>query len=182
MDVFLVRHGEAAASWGESSDPGLSELGWQQARTAADALQPLLTPDVQLVSSPLARARETARPLAERLGLEIVIDPVFREVPSPVPLEQRQAWLREFMQQQWSEQGDDLAQWRHAAYESLLECRVPTVVFTHFLVLNAVVGVIEDCPDVLRFWPDNGSVTHLRRNGAALELVQLGEQIKTRVN
>lgn len=182
MDVFLVRHGEAAASWGESSDPGLSELGWQQAQAVADVLQPLLTPDVQLVSSPLARARETAQPLAERLGKDVAIDPVFREVPSPVPLEQRQAWLREFMQQGWNEQGEELTRWRHAAYESLLDCTASTVVFTHFLVLNAVVGVIEDCPDVLHFWPNNGSVTHLRRNKDALELVQLGEQIKTRVN
>ncbi|NND66173.1 MAG: histidine phosphatase family protein [Halioglobus sp.] len=182
MDVFLVRHGEAAASWGESPDPGLSELGWQQAELAADALQPLLTPDTQLVSSPLLRARETAQPLARRLGLDVAIDPVFREVPSPVPLEQRQAWLREFMQQQWSEQGEDLTRWRHAAYDAVMSFTTPTVVCTHFLVLNAVAGVIEDCADVLHFWPDNGSVTHLRRNGDSLELVQLGEQIKTHVN
>jgi len=35
ISIYLVRHGEAAASWGESSDPGLSELGWQQAEDAA---------------------------------------------------------------------------------------------------------------------------------------------------
>lgn len=182
MDIYLVRHGEAAASWSESPDPGLSELGRQQAESAAAVLAPLLPAGAKLVSSPLQRARETAQPLAARLQAEVAVDPVFREVPSPVPLEERQAWLREFMQQEWRGQGEDLTAWRHAAYDAALAFEAPTVVFTHFLVLNAVVGVIEDYPSVLRFWPDNGSVTHLRREGDALQLVELGAQIATRVN
>ncbi len=182
MDIYLVRHGEAAASWSEAPDPGLSELGRRQAANAAALLESRLPAGARLVSSPLQRARETAQPLAAMLGVDVAIDPVFREVPSPVPLEERQAWLRRFMQQAWCEQGEDLVAWRHAAYDAVLAFDAPTVVFTHFLVLNAVVGVIEDCPDVLRFWPDNGSVTHLRREGAALRLVELGEQMQTRVN
>ena len=182
MDIFLVRHGEAAASWGESADPGLSELGREQAQAAAAFLQPHMAGGVQLISSPLARARETATPLAETLGLEVAIDDTFREVPSPVPLAQRQDWLRCFMQQRWDEQPDSLVNWRDGAYARLLACDAPTVVFTHFLVINAVVGVIEDYPDTLRFWPDNGSVTHLRHTGDALALVALGDQIRTRVN
>jgi broad specificity phosphatase PhoE len=39
MELFLIRHGEASASWGESSDPGLSLLGQQQAEETAEALQ-----------------------------------------------------------------------------------------------------------------------------------------------
>jgi probable phosphoglycerate mutase len=35
---FLVRHGEAAAHWGEEEDPGLSALGRQQAERAAGEL------------------------------------------------------------------------------------------------------------------------------------------------
>ena len=30
-EIILVRHGEASASWQESTDPGLSELGERQA-------------------------------------------------------------------------------------------------------------------------------------------------------
>ena len=29
--VWLVRHGEASASWGEHSDPGLSDKGLREA-------------------------------------------------------------------------------------------------------------------------------------------------------
>jgi broad specificity phosphatase PhoE len=182
MDIFLVRHGEAAASWGESSDPGLSELGWEQAREAAEILLPKIPPNIQLISSPLARAQETGQPLSDSLKKPVAIDKAFSEVPSPVPLEERQGWLRQFMQQRWEEQGDNLHAWREAAFQALLAQEAPVVVFTHFLVLNAVTGKILGRPETLHFYPDNGSVTHLRHHQGSLELVELGRQMETVVN
>lgn len=182
MDIYLVRHGEAAASWGQEADPGLSELGQRQAEQAAQTLHPCIGDDTRLISSPLARALETAAPLAALIGGPVARDDVFREIPSPVPLAERQPWLRNFMQQQWQEQGEALLQWRSAALQRLLELDSPLVVFTHFLVINAVVGQVLQRPETLCFWPDNGSITHLRRSGAALELVALGDEMATRVN
>ena len=182
MEFYLVRHGEAAASWGESPDPGLSELGRKEASNAAETLKPLLGSDTVLLSSPLQRALETAAPLVATLQQEVVIENVFREIPSPVPLALRQAWLREFMQQQWAEQGDELIVWRSAAMQYLLALTQPAVIFTHFLVINAVVGQILDRPETLCFWPSNGSITRLRHNGTGLELLSLGDEVETIVN
>ena len=182
MDIFLVRHGEAASSWGESPDPGLSDLGHQEAERAAQELLPLLSADVQLISSPLARAQETAEPLARLLAKPVEIDRVFREVPSPVPLSERQQWLRTFMQQDWSEQEGEIVQWREAAIERLMACDQPTAVFSHFLVINAVVSWVEGTSGILRFLPGNGSITHLRKHGEKLELVSLGAELETVVN
>lgn len=182
MDIFLVRHGEAAASWGEDPDPGLSALGQRQAGAVADALAPGLPGETQIVSSPLQRARETADPLAARLGLIVHEDAAFREVPAPVPLPKRQAWLRQFMQQQWSEQDAGLLAWRATALEHLLALQSSAVVFTHFLVINAVIGQVLDRSETLCSWPDNGSITHLRRSGDTLSLVEQGAQMKTVVN
>ncbi len=120
MDIFLVRHGEAAASWGQSGDPGLSELGAQQAERSAEILIGQLCADTLLLSSPLARARETAAPLAQGLDRPVQIDSVFCEIPAPVPLAQRQAWLRQFMQQHWQQQPAGLLEWRAAALQRLL--------------------------------------------------------------
>src|SRR5210317_163731 len=100
MDIFLVRHGEAASSWGKAADPGLSELGQRQAEHAAQVLHADLPADALLLSSPLARALETATPLAQLRAVEIGQQDVFREIPAPVPLPQRQEWLQQFMQQQ----------------------------------------------------------------------------------
>lgn len=183
MDIYLVRHGEAAASWGQAPDPGLSPLGYEQAGAAARVLAPRLAGNaVQLLSSPLARALETAAPLSRELGIAVVIDEAFREIKSPVPLPQRQAWLRQFMQQRWDEQPDSLHQWREQATRQLLALDRPAVVFTHFLVINAVVGQLQGSEATLCFWPDNGSITHLRRRDDGLELVELGAQMSTAVN
>jgi probable phosphoglycerate mutase len=182
MNLFLVRHGEAAASWGESPDPGLSDLGRQEASDAAERLTPYISDDTLLLSSPLQRAFETAAPLATSLQRDVIVESAYRELPSPVPLAQRQVWLRLFMQQKWTEQGEELLAWRAAAFEHLLALTQPAVIFTHFLVINAVVGQVLNRPETLCFWPANASVTHLRHNGTDLELLSLGEEVETLVN
>ena len=77
--LLLVRHGETDwnrdGRWQGHSDTHLNELGRQQAERLAGELS-----DVDVVySSDLARARETAGILAERLGLEVRLDPRLRE-------------------------------------------------------------------------------------------------------
>ena len=183
MDIFLVRHGEAAAAWGQDPDPGLSELGKQQATAATEKLLPKLGDAIQVISSPLLRAQETARPLIEVRQAELVINNAFREIPAPVPLAERQTWLRGFMQQTWSEQPEELLQWRATALAQLQQLTTPTVVFSHFLVLNAVVGAIEAHSETLFFWPDNASITHLELgSNGELSLVALGKQMDTVIN
>lgn len=182
MNIFLVRHGEAAASWGESPDPGLSALGWQQARETAAQLRPQVDHETLLLSSPLLRARQTAEPLASLLGMEVEEADVFREVPAPVPMAQRQAWLRQFMQQSWGGQSEELIAWRASAIAQLSTLEQAAVVFTHFLVINAVVGFVLNDARTLCFSPANGSVTQLRLSGSRLELIELGRQMETNVN
>ena len=181
--IYLVRHGEAAASWGQSADPGLSELGRQQAVDAGADLQVLLagaTPT--LLSSPLARAQETAEPVAESLSLDVRIDQRVREVPSPVPLAERQNWLRGFMQGRWDEQSHDLHQWRDQALAAVLECPPSTVMFSHFLVINALVGLCERCEQTLVFYPANGSITVLNRDARTISVERLGAEMESLVN
>lgn len=183
MDIFLVRHGEAAASWGQDPDPGLSELGKQQAIAATELLLPKLDDAVQVISSPLLRAQETAHPLLEARQDELVINDAFREIPAPVPLADRKTWLRGFMKQRWSEQPEELLQWRANALTQLRQLTKPTVIFSHFLVLNAVVGAIEAQAETLVFWPDNASITQLQLgSNGELSLVALGDQMDTVIN
>ena len=182
MNLYLVRHGEAAAKWGEHSDPGLSALGQSQAVDACRFLLDQLTGGARLYSSPLARAQGTAIPLANALEQKPLIDDRIREIPAPVPLPERQNWLRGFMDERWEAQPDSLHQWRQSALDLMLEQTGDAVFFTHFLVINAIVGNVLDHPNTLYFWPDNGSVTHLRMHNDQLELVALGRDMKTVVN
>ncbi|TAM86729.1 MAG: histidine phosphatase family protein [Jatrophihabitans sp.] len=76
VTVHLLRHGEVFnpthVLYGRLPGFRLSELGERQAQAAADYLA--RRPVRYLACSPLERARQTARPLAEALGLEVAVD------------------------------------------------------------------------------------------------------------
>ena len=189
MDIYLVRHGEAAQKWWHSDDPGLSALGREQATQAAETLQSLVSKHqtLRLVSSPLLRARETAAPLTDSLGIGVEVDKVIREIPSPVPVRERRQWLGEFMHPHWNEQPEEVLEWqraslrRWASLRRLLAMRQPTIVFTHFVTVNAVVGEIIGSTKTVCCLPANASITHIRLTGESLQLVALGEQLQTTV-
>lgn len=76
MKLYVARHGETG--WNAlnkvcgRTDIPLTELGMKQAEDLADRVDGL---GIDLIiSSPMIRARETARPAARRLGLEIIMD------------------------------------------------------------------------------------------------------------
>jgi len=183
MDIYLVRHGEAASTWSESTDPALSERGQQQALAAAAALAARQAQPLALLSSPLQRAQQTAAPLAEQWAMPVMIAPAFREVPSTVPLPERQGWLRELMRGHWRDQDAAVQAWRASILERLRVLEQPCVIFTHFMVINAVLSHVAGTPATLYCWPDNASITHLRRApDGRLVLVELGAQMRTVVN
>lgn len=181
-NIYLVRHGEAAAHWDQADDPGLSELGRQQADDTARLLLERIEPRIRLVSSPLQRARETARPLAEALNAQVAIAKPFREIPTPVERGDRQTWLNAIARQRWDEQDTVVRDWRRSLLARLKQISEPTVVFTHFMVLNAIVSELTANDRVVCFLPDNASVTTLRWASDDLQLLELGRQFRTRVN
>ena len=80
--ILLARHGET--DWNRElrfqgrADPALNELGRRQARELADRLAGLGVDAVY--TSPLARARETAEIVAERIGAPVEVDEELSEV------------------------------------------------------------------------------------------------------
>ncbi len=76
--LIIVRHGRTAYNaqgllQGRVDNP-LDAVGEQQAAVLGDHIAPLLDGQAVIMSSPLLRARSTAAALAERTGIEIVID------------------------------------------------------------------------------------------------------------
>lgn len=86
MILHCVRHGEslynAEGRIQGQSDVPLSELGRRQSQAVAAALAGL--PIEAIYASPLRRAMQTARPVAEGLNLEIETDPRLMEVHAGV--------------------------------------------------------------------------------------------------
>lgn len=180
--VVLVRHGKAAAGWSDDLDPGLDDLGRQQAEAMADSLY--LFGPLPLYSSPLARCYETATALGDRWGVEPIVAPEVGEVESPDPdLAARGAWLRGFLAGKWSEQPTELWAWRERVVDFLLGLEdQDSVVVSHFVAINAAVSWATGDDRVVVFAPDNCSRTELKIEGGRLEVVELGVTAQTHVN
>jgi probable phosphoglycerate mutase len=75
--LHLVRHGRTEANASGlllgRLDPPLDEVGRAQATAAADAIG-AVTGIGRVISSPLARARDTASFIAARVGVDVVVD------------------------------------------------------------------------------------------------------------
>lgn len=79
--ILLARHGETEwnriGRWQGHADPSLNEVGRRQAEELAESV---VGAGISAVyASDLARARETARVVADRLELPLVLDPALRE-------------------------------------------------------------------------------------------------------
>lgn len=177
--IYLVRHGEASASWGSHPDPGLSETGRAQADTVAQAL--MSEQITQAITSPMARCQETASFFAKASRLAMTIEPAVTEIPTPSDIEDRVPWLRGLMSGQWSDAPDLVKNWRHGLIDTLMALPDETVVFTHFVAVNAVVGSVEGTDNVTVFRPNYCSVTKLDNTTGALHLVERGQSLETKV-
>jgi len=186
--VYMIRHGKPASTWGDGfdDDPGLDEAGRAQAEAARDALLALSVENrpKNVISSPLRRCRETALPFAHALGVELVIDPVFGEVPTPAALDhsERPAWLRTAFGGRWDEIiGDlDYDAWRHAIARALAALE-GYAVFSHYVAINGAVSALTGNPRVLAFKPDHASITAFDINAGKISLAKLGREAVTGV-
>ena len=182
--VRLVRHGRATGGWDADPDPGLDDVGRAQAAalavrlgTMADGIAPLL------VTSPLRRCRETAVPLAARWGVAAVVEPLVAEIPSPegVPFGRRVPWLQAAMAGTWSDLGPRYLAYRDAVAAYVAACREDSVIVSHFVAINAVIGACTGDDRVLIHRLDNTSVTVVDTTAGGLELVEVGHEADTQL-
>lgn len=180
--VLLVRHGRATAGWDVDPDPGLDDLGREQAEamaTSVAALGPL-----RLISSPLRRCRETASALERAWGIDAVIESRVAEIPSPegIAMADRVEWLRDAMRGDWTLMGARYTDYRDAAVQAIRELALAdgdTVVCSHFVAINAIIGGVTADDRVLIRSLDNCSITVVEAVGGVLRLVEGGREAET---
>jgi broad specificity phosphatase PhoE len=134
-----------------------------------------------ILTSPLVRCRETSAPLGELWQLEVRIEPAVAEIPSPqgIPMGERIDWLRVAMQGNWSDLGPRYVAYRDQMVGALCATPVDSVVFSHFIAINAAIGAaIGDARLVVRSL-DNCSVTVIDVVAGALQLVESGHEADT---
>jgi broad specificity phosphatase PhoE len=184
--LYLIRHGQATGGWDQDMDPGLSVLGWEQASEAAARLEAL--GPLPIVSSPMRRTQETARPFGVQWNAAPRIEPRISEIPSPSEdLEARKEWLAGVMAGGWSDPAArragqyDLTAWRQGVIDAVREARQDTVFTSHFIAINVIAGHLLGDDRVVAFRPDNCSITIVENDGGTLRLVELGHEAVTEV-
>jgi probable phosphoglycerate mutase len=178
MRLILIRHGRPNEDDADAPhDPPLNADGWRQARAAARLLE---TEGVtRIVVSPLQRARQTAEPLAERLGLPIETIDNWAEADrrairyrstETLRAEGGEAWSR-FLVDPIGYLGGDPISFRTDVLGALAAtvanepATARVAVFTHGMPINIVLSHALGLESITRFLVGYGSVTRLRHLG-----------------
>jgi broad specificity phosphatase PhoE len=176
--IVLVRHGDAAAGWGDDLDPGLSPLGQAQARHVAESLDPL--GPLRIITSPMRRCRETALPIADRWKVVPTVEPDVSEIKAPDhDLATRGPWLTSVLGSVWPEMPDAQQAWRQAVLTCLLSLTEDCVVVTHFVAINVAIGAATVDDRLVCRRVGNCSTTMLESDGHSLMLVAAPAEAET---
>jgi probable phosphoglycerate mutase len=187
-EVLLIRHGRSAdvvPGGPQSADPPLHDIGVQQAAALAARLAPLELHGVY--SSHLARAMQTAQPLADQRGLQLETDVDLEEIRlgdwSYGEFRRRAAaadpeFLAWAMTGRWDgvpgSEGDDGLRSRVALSVSTLAERhrgQRIAIVVHGGVINAYISHLLDVHRSLWMAVENTSITLVRLHKAAFPTV-----------
>ncbi len=179
--VYLVRHGRASAGWDVDPDPGLDAIGQAQADDLVARLAARTDGPLAIVTSPMRRCQETAAPLARHWGVAPVVEPAVTEIPSPdgVPMGERTGWLRRAMAGTYDALGQRYTSFRDDIVGFVAGLAADTVVVSHFVAINAVIGACDGDDRVVIRSLDNTSVTVVDNTAGVLHLVEGGHEADT---
>jgi probable phosphoglycerate mutase len=177
VDLFFVRHGipeELEAEAGCPADPPLTPEGHEQASATAERLAERSI--VRVFSSPMARARQTATPLARSLGLEPLVLEGLAEADHHAAsstylrmetLRARPEVFAAFLSDPIRFLGADPDAFLGAVRGAVAEILAAVgegraAVFTHGLPINVVLSDMLGLDSLVRFAPAYCSVTRVR--------------------
>lgn len=189
MKITLVRHGRPDEDDAERPhDPKLRADGWRQAKAVATLLAGEGV--TRIIASPLQRARQTAEPLSQRLGMAVDSIDGWAEADRHITRYRSTETLRAQAPDEWQRflqdpvryLGSDPDAFRAAVLDALratvgtAQRGAHVVVFTHGLPINLVLSQVLGLHKIIHFQPGYGSVTRLRaRDPDTLGVVSVNE-------
>ena len=183
ISIILIRHGEASAAWGDDPDPGLSEKGISQASKLTTIKDLDQLDGYDFISSPKSRAVMTATPLIKKYNKNLKIDNAFTEIPSTnVEPKDKKEWLSNIVNMKLCSLPEEVNSWRLKLIRKIMERERNTIIFSHFMVINALIAEFINNDKLLCFYPDYTSLTKiLVKNNEVTELY-FGDERKTLIN
>ena len=119
--------------------------------------------------------------LAAAWGVVPIIEPGVAEIPSPegVAMADRVEWLRLAMAGTWTAMGPRYTLFRDCVADTVRALSNDTVITSHFVAINAVIGAaLNDDRIVIRSL-DNCSVTVIDVTDGVLHLIEGGHEADT---
>jgi broad specificity phosphatase PhoE len=181
--LYLIRHALPKPRGRDDLDPPLDPKGRRQAEAMAEGFE--ATTPLPIHTSPLMRCRATAAALAARWeSVPRILEPL-REVPGPEggPAV-RAAFLKALLQESWpSARARDpvLRDWYDALIEAVSSVEEDSILVSHYVAINALVGRATGADQVQVFSPGHTSVTILEAEGGGFSLLRLGVEAKTQL-
>jgi broad specificity phosphatase PhoE len=177
--IIIARHAqpEMANDLPHANWP-LSRFGRNQADHLAGRLQEFAP--LNVVAGPSTRSRETAEVAAKQLGKSVKVDPRFGEAPAPKGTD-LESWLWQMFSfdrpMRWSQVDANLSKWRNDNLEALRELKEPSVVFTQYTNINAIMSAALHLDVTAVCRPDFASITEFSLVNGDLRLVVNGMEI-----
>ena len=158
---------QARCSLGTGSGPG---TGCERHRTGTGNGRPNLHEPSSLCRYCPAPCDAAVKPRSRwklRGNRKAGLFPAVAEIPAPaMDAAARREWLTAAMQGTWQQLQDSAppdsphyGAWRRDLLESLAALPQDSVIFTHFIAINVVVGAARGVDDVVCFRPDHASIT-----------------------
>ena len=73
--------------------------------------------------------------------------------------------------------------WKDSIITELKNLDKPTIIFSHFMVINIIVSYLKESDLIVSFYPDNCSITNLSKNNKGeIKLINLGSELQTEIN
>ena len=79
----------------------------------------------------------------------------------------------------WTGVGAELDAWRASVLAAVEKLPDETAVFSHFIAINVIVGLLTGDDRVVVFKPGHASITKLERRGGKLVVAELGSEAAT---
>ena len=183
IEVIFIRHAEASSSWGDHHDPGLSDTGIAQSKKLINRPELKQLDGYSFISSPKLRAVETARPLAKKFKKELIIENIFTEIQSPnIEPENKQGWLKNILQMNKNDLPENIAKWKDNIISKTKAFSQDSVIFTHFMVINALISEITSSDTLLYFHPGYTSIVKIKIAKNKIQSFLIQESEKTHIN
>ena len=183
IEIIFIRHGEAANRWGDHPNPGLSKKGIVQSNNLLKHKELQHLEKYSFLSSPKLRAIETAEPLAKKFNKEVVIDDTFIEIPSDnIKSNDKQKWLEEIIKCKNNDLPNFVKSWKRNIFDKTQSFNINVVIFSHFMVINALVSALAKTDKLLYFYPDYTSVVKIVMKDSKFDYFKIEGNKKTSIN